>query len=112
MAAALPFRLRGARWELLYDLRRHGADIHAFYERVCGAKGFGRGSRAFGAPHVIVIEDSWGYVFGGVVTPSGWQLSQRRYFGDGESFVFGFEPSFRTWAWTGANDFFALGDTG
>ena len=72
----------------------------------------GHGSRYFGAPQVIVIEDSWGYVFGGVVTPAGWQLSQRRYFGDGESFVFAFEPSFRAWAWQGTNDYFAIGDTG
>ena len=143
VAAACPYRLREARWEKLYDLREHGADICTFYERVNGglccftthgtryhAEGEGgkfeyvpaRGPPA-ADPQVIVVEDARGRVFGGLLASEHWRPS-RRYFGNGESFVFSFAPDnnndgagagaagskkFRAFRWQGANDFVAIG---
>ncbi|CAM9632361.1 unnamed protein product, partial [Heterosigma akashiwo] len=55
---------------------------------------------------LIVIEDSWGYVFGGYC---GHRLENKQgYYGTGQSFVFGFHPAFRAFGWTGKNDLFAV----
>ncbi|CAN0022125.1 unnamed protein product, partial [Discosporangium mesarthrocarpum] len=55
---------------------------------------------------LIIIEDSWGYVFGGFV--AGGLQDSHEYYGTGESFVFSFHPTFAVHRWTGVNDYFAV----
>jgi hypothetical protein len=55
-------------------------------------------------PCVIIIEDSWGYVFGGFISP-GLQQSGT-YYGNGESFVFSVLPEPRQYHWTKKNELF------
>ena len=57
-------------------------------------------------PCVILVEDSWGYVFGGFISP-GLQNSSA-YYGNGESFVFSVLPETRAYQWTQKNDFFVV----
>ena len=57
---------------------------------------------------LIVIEDSWGYVFGGFI---GQQMMERhRFYGTGESFVFSLRPHAVKYRWSGRNEYFCLSD--
>ena len=54
----------------------------------------------------IVIEDSWGYQFGGFL---GQPIHNKRgYYGSGESFVFAIRPQPRVYRWTRRNDLFVI----
>ena len=58
---------------------------------------------------MIVVEDSWGYVFGGFISPS--LHIKNSYYGNGESFVFSVLPQPRLYKWTGKNDLFVYSNT-
>jgi hypothetical protein len=55
---------------------------------------------------VIIIEDSWGYIFGGFISPG--MQNKSAYYGNGESFVFSIEPTAQVHRWTGRNELFVL----
>merc|ERR1712000_136057 len=58
---------------------------------------------------VMLVEDSWGYVFGAFVSSPWSDLTNgSNWFGNGETFVFTFEPSFQSFRWTSKNDHFVL----
>jgi hypothetical protein len=57
-------------------------------------------------PCLVIIEDSWGYVFGGFISPT--IQSKTAYYGNGESFVFSILPTPRAYKWTGKNELFTL----
>mmetsp|Transcript_17743 Transcript_17743/g.28847 ORF Transcript_17743/g.28847 Transcript_17743/m.28847 type:complete len:303 (-) Transcript_17743:258-1166(-) len=97
LAGALPAGERGRPWALAYSLRRDGACLRTLLYAVSVRRR---------ASCLIVIEDSWGYVFGGYC---GHRLENKQgYYGTGQSFVFGFHPAFRAFGWTGKNDLFAV----
>ncbi len=57
-------------------------------------------------PCVLIIEDSWGYIFGGYISPG---LEHRKnYYGNGESFVFSIIPTIQAYRWTGKNNMFVV----
>jgi len=92
-------------WSLKYTLRRDGANL-ATLMALC------QSSRRNGIieqqHHIVLIEDSWGYIFGAYVAHS---LEDRpNYYGSGESFVFSITPSPRVYRWTGENNFFCISD--
>ena len=112
------YRLRSGRWEKLYDLQRDGADICTFYSKVnngrccfttSAARGYSDSDDASNKhkadPQVIVVKDTRGRVFGGLLASEHWHPSSR-YFGSGESFVFSFDDDgvFHPFGWTGANE--------
>lgn len=59
---------------------------------------------------VIIVQDSWGYVFGGFLAHA---LEKKAfYYGNGESFVFSVTGSSapQCYKWTGVNDMFVISD--
>ena len=87
-------------WQLLYDLREDGANFSTFLHRCQGH-----------TPVVLLIEDTWGYVFGAFIGGDSIKVSGSQYFGSGESFVFSFEPSYKAFFWTGSNSHFVSVDS-
>ena len=55
---------------------------------------------------VILIEDSWGYVFGGYCANE--MVNSSSYYGSGESFVFSVLPAPQVYRWTGKNELFII----
>ncbi|CAM9401537.1 unnamed protein product, partial [Hapterophycus canaliculatus] len=92
---ALPLGLAMKTWRLGYSIARDGASLWTLLQN-CRGRG----------PCLIVVEDSWGYVFGGFV--SGCIKESQDYYGTGESFVYSFHPTFKAHRWTGANDYFCI----
>jgi hypothetical protein len=58
---------------------------------------------------VIVIEDSWGYIFGVFVSHA--LENKGDYYGNGESFVFTVAPETQKYKWTGANTNFIISNS-
>jgi len=90
-------------WKLTYSLRQHGASLSTLL--ACTAKK-SRGGSILHVPCVIIIEDSWGYIFGGFISPG--MQNKSAYYGNGESFVFSIEPTAQVHRWTGRNELFVL----
>lgn len=90
-------------WKLTYSLRQHGASLSTLL--ACTAKK-SRGGSVLHVPCVIIIEDSWGYIFGGFISPG--MQNKSAYYGNGESFVFSIEPTAQVHRWTGRNELFVL----
>lgn len=91
-------------WKLTYSLRQHGASLDALLALNTTRKT--RSGITVSDPCIILIEDSWGYVFGGFVSP-GFQ-SKSTYYGNGESFVFSLMPVPRVYKWTSVNELIVL----
>ena len=114
------------KWHLSYSLRRDGASVDTLMS-LC-ASGDIRNNFSPATPskyagaaitcsdsnsplstnisHLVIVEDSWGYVFGGHIAHS---MSYRpAYYGNGECFVFSLVPTMKIHSWTGKNDFFVL----
>lgn len=83
------------------DSNKYSTHSHsALYDDDCSH------SQSSSIAHLIVIQDSWGYIFGGYVAHS---MSYRpAYYGNGECFVFSIVPKLAVYKWTGKNDFFVL----
>eukprot|EP01031_Cornospumella_fuschlensis_P024600 gene24600-29719_t len=93
----LPPPQRTKQWVLSYSLREHGSLLSTLLSNTLAHKD---------VPCLIVIEDSWGYVFGGYVA-SGLQ-EKKSYYGSGESFVYSVIPTLQAYKWTQKNNFFVL----
>jgi len=93
LGSMLPASDQGRNWSLCYSMAQDGACLRTLMYAVMLKK---RNSC------LIVIEDSWGYVFGGYI---GHPIQNKHgYYGTGQSFVFTFHPKFRVFNWTGKND--------
>lgn len=93
-------------WTLKYSLRRDGTSLDTLLTLCSAQEDFYAASYV---PHVVLIEDSWGYVFGGYI---GHALQNKpAYYGNGECFVFSALPRAETFFWTGKNDFFVLSNS-
>ncbi|CAM9932955.1 unnamed protein product [Pylaiella littoralis] len=95
LAEAVPLGQAMKTWRLGYSIARDGASLWTLLQN-CRGRG----------PCLIVVEDSWGYVFGGFVAGS--IKESQDYYGTGESFVYSFHPTFKAHRWTGANDYFCI----
>ena len=60
---------------------------------------------------VMVVQDSWGYVFGGYIAHA--LENKSFYYGNGESFVFSLNGSNspKNYKWTGQNSLFVMSDS-
>lgn len=96
IASFLPPTHAAKNWVLTYSLRQHGASLSTLLAQ--NAKKTRSGQRML-VPCVILIEDSWGYVFGGFIAPL--MQNKQGYYGNGESFVFSVVPTPRVHKWTG-----------
>ena len=86
-----------------YSLRRDGASLDTLLSRCCHSDSYGdKGS-------LIIIEDSWGYIFGGFISQT--LKNKSSFYGSGESFVFSIKPTPAVYRWTGRNDFFVVSNT-
>ncbi|AMD21353.1 HER074Cp [Eremothecium sinecaudum] len=69
-------------WHLLYSLEQHGASLHSLYERVRFSD---QGNSRVG--YLLVIRDRKGGVFGAYANEPFHQTEGRRYYGNGECFL-------------------------
>ncbi|RYG69367.1 hypothetical protein EON64_02865 [archaeon] len=96
----LPPPQRTKSWVLAYSLREHGSLLSTLLSNTLVYKD---------VPCLVVIEDSWGYVFGGYISPG--LQDKKSYYGSGESFVFSVIPTIQAYKWTQKNNFFVLSHT-
>ena len=89
LAEWVPKRHSTRPWVLKYSLRRDGASLETLLSLVTGDDHHSFGGSAHSAA-LILIEDSWGYQFGGFIGQS--VANHRGYYGNGESFVFSLQP--------------------
>lgn len=94
-------------WQLAYGLRTHGACLQTLLATCIRHTSTGAVSQL---PCVLLIEDSWGYVFGGYISPT--LQDKKTYYGNGESFVFTVLPTLTAYHWTGKNNLFAISHEG
>lgn len=90
-------------WQLTYSLRQHGASLTTLLSLNSKKT---RSGQTMLVPCIVIIEDSWGYVFGGFISPT--IENKTAYYGNGESFVFSILPTPKAYKWTGKNDLFVL----
>ena len=96
-------------WKLSYSMRQHGASLHTLIHQTSKYNTYRHHSNMHRTiysptPAIIVIEDSWGYVFGGYISPG--LEAKKGYYGNGESFVFSVVPQPQVYRWTGLNELF------
>ncbi|PXF43315.1 Oxidation resistance protein 1 [Gracilariopsis chorda] len=91
-----PARFHESSLELLYSTNSHGISLHTLYHR-CQKR----------APTVIAIRDMKGRVFGCYASQA-WKATATRYYGSGESFVFGAEDQthLQIFRWSRQNSYF------
>jgi len=97
---SLPRRCRDKDWRILYSMELHGASLGALYRQCTLASG----------PCVIMCMDTWSYIFGAFVnTPPRMNMLGEPSYGNGECFLFTFEPEFKIYKWSRDNDIFMNG---
>ena len=96
---SLPMRFRFASWQLLFQLSRDGTSYTTFYEKTQRR-----------APVILVLKTDQGEKIGAYVS-NGLKIS-RRYYGSGETFIFGFTPDYAEFHWTpkNSNQYFISSD--
>lgn len=100
LTAALPPSERARNWLLLYGSARDGASCSTLLWRA---------TRTPHASILIVIEDTWGHIFGGFAAGVSLHDSARYAAEAGASWVFALRPEgLRKWGWSGANDYVLL----
>ncbi|EAX91807.1 TLD family protein [Trichomonas vaginalis G3] len=89
----LPYQFRLANWNLLFQLSNDGASYLTFFEK-CKDK----------SPAVILIRTDSGDKIGAYIS-AGFKLS-KRFYGNGETFVFTFNPKLHAYRWQNSNQYF------
>lgn len=90
-------------WICRYSLRRDGASLESVMNLCCPRRENGVSKYS---SFIVIVEDSWGYVFGGYGGHC-MELTST-YYGNGEDFVFSLLPRPMAYKWTGQNDFFVI----
>uniref|UniRef100_UPI00358E81AE oxidation resistance protein 1-like isoform X2 n=1 Tax=Myxine glutinosa TaxID=7769 RepID=UPI00358E81AE len=98
LAVELPPRTVGYPWTLLYSTSKHGMSLKTLYRTMTNTD----------APVLLVIKDTDKQVFGALASDP-FKVSDH-FFGTGETFLFAFNPAFKSYKWTGENMFFIKGD--
>jgi Na+/glutamate symporter len=99
LAGWLPSSDQTKKFVLKYSLQRDGASLASLLS-LCHTGA----NDCFSS--LIVIEDSWGYIFGGYIASA--LSNSRSYYGTGESFVFTLAPSANVYRSEGTNSLFVL----
>ena len=97
ISTGVPARFQESALKLLYSTELHGISLHTLYHK--GAKT---------SPTLVVIRDTRNRIFGCYATQA-WKSSATRYYGSGESFVFGSRASSTmpiVYKWSRLNSFF------
>lgn len=96
MSQGVPARFHESGLELVYSTNIHGMSLHTLFNRVKKT-----------SPTLLAIRDTRDRVFG-CYAASPWKSSSARYYGTGESFVFGTGgPAIaKVYRWSRANSFF------
>uniref|UniRef100_A0A8C4X1Z0 Oxidation resistance 1b n=1 Tax=Eptatretus burgeri TaxID=7764 RepID=A0A8C4X1Z0_EPTBU len=98
LTVELPPRTVGYPWTLLYSTSEHGMSLKTLYRTMSNTD----------APVLLVIKDTDKQVFGALASDP-FKVSDH-FFGTGETFLFAFNPAFKSYKWTGENMFFIKGD--
>jgi hypothetical protein len=106
IASWLPATRSIRSWSLKYSLRRDGALLDTLMS-LCIPKR--RNGLVEQTSYVVIIEDSWGYVFGGFISQA--LESRTTYYGNGESFVFSVAPHPEVYRWTKENNYFIISNS-
>eukprot|EP01041_Mallomonas_annulata_P000361 gene361-661_t len=93
-------------WVLKYSLRQDGASLETLIS-LCTIRGIN--GRSTYSSCLIIVEDSWGYIFGGYLSHD--LQNNGGYYGNGEDFVYSLTPKPEKFKWTGENDFFTISNT-
>jgi hypothetical protein len=103
LLSLLPITQRSKSFMLRYSMRRDGASLATLLSH-CVI----RDSKGCYSPTsmVVIIEDSWGYIFGGY-SPHSFEI-RSGYYGSGESAVFSLLPHVNFYPWTKENNFFII----
>lgn len=96
MAQGVPIRFHESNLRLIYSTNEHGMSLHTLYNRVKTI-----------SPTLLAIRDTKDRVFG-CYAAAPWKSSSTRYYGTGESFVFGTDgPNIaKVYKWSRENSFF------
>lgn len=94
---ALPARLVGANWRLVFATATHGFSLGTLYRKCRGQTG----------PSLLVIQDTGGAVFGALASCPLRESDQ--FYGTGESFLFTSRPAWHLYSWAGDNQLFVRG---
>ncbi|XP_067934818.1 oxidation resistance protein 1-like isoform X2 [Watersipora subatra] len=94
----LPARVEGYPWELAFGSEQHGYSLHQMY----------RNMNDLDCPVLLIIETTENQIFG-ALSSCPFHMSES-FYGTGESFLFTFVDGFKTYSWTGLNNFFNRGD--
>eukprot|EP01134_Creolimax_fragrantissima_P000523 CFRG0523T1 len=90
----LPEKVKYNDWVMLFNTSSCGFSLNALYRQVKSS-----------GPNIIILRDSGNAVFGAYLSEP-LRVSETRYFGSGECFVFTLAPIARVYPWTGLEDFF------
>jgi hypothetical protein len=90
---------------LRYSLQRDGASMQSLLTLCKDTGNFSRG-RYHNNSCIMLIEDSWGYIFGAYLAHGLEDMPS--YYGNGESFMFSLVPTPAVYKWTGENELFVL----
>ena len=89
----LPYQYRNATWKLLFQLSTHGSSYVSFYEKCMNH-----------SPVVLVIlTDKRDRI--GAFSSKPFKIS-KNFYGNGETFVFTFQPQFHAYKWQNSNQYF------
>ncbi|XP_008321460.1 nuclear receptor coactivator 7 isoform X1 [Cynoglossus semilaevis] len=97
LAANLPARTRGNSWKLVYSTVVHGSSLKTLYRNMADMDN----------PVLLVIKDMNKKVFG-AFSSDPFRVSKYCY-GNGETFLFRFNPKFQVYKWSGENSYFVNG---
>ncbi|KAJ4462200.1 putative oxidation resistance protein 1 [Paratrimastix pyriformis] len=95
IASSLSTKYRHMNWKQLFSSAVHGVSLQTFFWR-CNT-----------APSVLIVVDREGKVFGGFC-PEPWQKSGG-YYGNGDTFVFTFSPTYQSFRWARTNPYWMMG---
>jgi TLD len=99
----LPIHSTGSCWSLRYSMRRDGASLSTLMALTGSDRSH---HRPMHSSCVMIIEDSWGYIFGGYIAHP--VENKANYYGNGESFVFSVAPTPACFKWTEENSYFVM----
>ncbi|KAI0564923.1 hypothetical protein FGB62_22g023 [Gracilaria domingensis] len=96
LSLGVPARFQESALELVYSTNLHGISLHTLYHR-----------SEKRSPTIIAIRDTHGNVFG-CYGSHPWKATATRYYGSGESFVFGAEDdrNLKVFKWSRTNSYF------
>ncbi|KAL9890301.1 TLD domain-containing protein mustard isoform 20-T20 [Glossina fuscipes fuscipes] len=98
LCSHLPARAEGYSWSLVFSTSLHGFSLNSLYRKM----------QRLESPILIVIEDTDHNVFG-ALTSCSLHVSDH-FYGNGESLLYKFNPSFKVFHWTGENLYFIKGN--